>query len=168
MYKHAFPRTFWQCYHTRLPGITLLGMTHSSRLPGILNVSKTIRDEVLESAYCDRSLVITIGTDVIAFNFPLLPTLRAGQTLDNIQARLPKSAELFIGIQATSPRSWLDAEVRDNVATVVALLNKVALNQTLPPIRVSFKTNQETGSMQYYASDFETLLGPLEYLRVSE
>lgn len=40
VYKHAFPRTFWQCYHTKLPGITLLDVTHSSSLPGILNVSK--------------------------------------------------------------------------------------------------------------------------------
>lgn len=50
VYKHAFPRTFWQCYHTKRPGITLLGMSHSSRLPGILDVSKTVRQEALESA----------------------------------------------------------------------------------------------------------------------
>ena len=110
--------------------------------------------------------MITIGTEVIAFNFPLLPSLQAGQTLDSTQARLPKSAELFIGIQVTSSRSWLDADVRDNVASVVALLNNIALNQTLPPIYVSFRTNEETSSMQYYASDFETLLGPLEDLRI--
>ena len=166
VYKHAFPRTFWQCYHTKRPGMTLLGMSHSSRLPGTLNISKAIREEALASAYSDRSLVITIGTEVIAFNFPLRPTLQAGQTLDSTQARLPTSAELFIGIQVPSPRSSLDAAVRDNVGRIVALLNGIALNQILPPIRVSFKTNQETGSLQYYASDFEALLGPLADLRL--
>ena len=167
VYKHAFPRTFWQCYHTKLPGITLLDVTHSSSLPGILNVSKTIREEALQSAFRDRSLVVTIGTDVIAFNFPLHPTLQAGQTLDSTQARLPKSAELFIGIQIPSPRTPVDTSaVRDNVKKVVALLNSVALNQTLPPVRVSFKTNQETSNLQYYASDFRTLLGPLADLEL--
>lgn len=166
VYKHAFPRTFWQCYHTKRPGMTLLGMSHSSRLPGTLNISKAIRKEALASAYSDRSLVITIGTEVIAFNFPLHPNLQAGQTLDSTQARLPKSAEMFIGIQVPSPRSSLDAAVRGNVGRIVALLNSIALNQILPPIRVSFKTNQETGSLQYYASDFEALLGPLADLRL--
>lgn len=71
VYKHAFPRTFWQCYHTKLPGITLLDVTHSSSLPDILDVSKAIREEVLESVYCGRSLTIIIGTEVIAFNLPL-------------------------------------------------------------------------------------------------
>lgn len=80
VYKHAFPRTFWQCYNTKRLSITLLGTSHSSRLPGILNVSKTVRKEALESAYCDRSLKVIVGTEVIAFNFALLPDLQAGQT----------------------------------------------------------------------------------------
>jgi len=168
VYKYAFPRTFWQCYHTKRPGVTLLGMTHSSRLPGILSASKAIRDEVLESAYYDRSLSVIIGTEVIAFNFPLLPTLQAGQTLDSTQARFPKSAELFIGIQIPSPRSPVDAVLRDNIARIVALLNSIALNQSLPPIRVSFKTNQETRNVEYYTSDFGALLGPLADLRVDK
>lgn len=168
VYKHAVPRTFWQCYHTKLPGITLLGMTRSSRPPTILNISKVIREEVLDSAYCDRRLEVIIGMEVIAFNFPLLPTLQAGQTLDNTQARLPKSGELFIGIQVPSPRSSIDEVVRDNVKRVVVLLNSIALNQSLPPIRVSFKTNQETSSGQYYASDFKALLGPLAELRLGK
>lgn len=79
---------------------------------------------------------------MIAFNFALLPDLQAGQALDSTQARLPKSAELFIGIQLPSLRTPVDTSaVRDNVGRVVALLNSIALNQTLPPIRVSFKTN---------------------------
>jgi len=82
VYRHAFPNTFWQCYHTKPPGITLLGVTHSSRLPGIMNASTIVREEVLESAFCDRSLVVTVGTEVIAFNVPLLPSLQAGRTLD--------------------------------------------------------------------------------------
>jgi hypothetical protein len=168
VYKHALPRTFWQCYHTKLSGITLLGMTHSSRPPTILTLSKAIREEALNSAYCGRRLEIIIGTEVIAFNFPLLSGLQAGQTLNITQARLPKSAELFIGIQIPSPRSSIDEVVRDNVKGLVALLNSVALNQTLPPIRVSFKTNQETSSGQYYASDFEALLGPLADLKLGK
>ena len=60
---YAFPLTFWQCYHTKRPGITLLGMTHFSRLPGIFNASKAIREEVLESMYCDRSLSVIIGIE---------------------------------------------------------------------------------------------------------
>lgn len=168
VYKHAVPRTFWQCYHTKLPGITLLGMTHSSRLPEIFNVSKAIREEAFDSAYCDRRLEVIVGTEVIASNFPLLPALQASQTLDNTQARLPKSTELFIGIQVPSPRSFINTMVRDNVKRVVALLNSIALNQTLPPVHVSFKTNQETSSIQYYASDFRALLGPLADLRLGK
>jgi hypothetical protein len=168
VYKHAVPRTFWQCYHTKLPGITLLDMTRSSRPPTILNISKVIREEVLDSAYCDRRLEVIVGTEVIAFNFPLLPALQASQTLDNTQTRLPKSAELFIGIQVPSPRSFINTMVRDNVKRVVALLNSIALNQTSPSIRVFFKTNQETSSIQYYASDFKALLGPLAELRLGK
>jgi hypothetical protein len=166
LYKHAVSRTFWQCYHTRLPGITLLDFTHSSRPPTILSVSKAIREEALDSAYCDRRLEVIIGTEVIAFNFPLLLTLQAGQTLDNTQARLPRSGELSIGIQVPSPRSSIDEVVRDNIERLVVLLNSIALNQSLPPIRASSKTNQETGSTQYYDSDFNALLGPLADLRL--
>lgn len=104
---------------------------------------------------------------MIAFDFPLRHILQAGQTLDSTQARLPKSAELFIDIQIPSPRTPVDTSaVRDNVGRVVALLNSIALNQSLPPIRVSFKTNQETSSLQYYASDFRTSLGPLADLEL--
>ncbi|GAB7330905.1 hypothetical protein MBLNU13_g02428t1 [Cladosporium sp. NU13] len=129
VYKHAFPRTFWQCYNTKLPGITLLDVTHSSSLPDILDVSKAIREEVFESVYCGR--------------------------------------KLFIGIQVPSPRTPVDTSVvHDNVGRIVALLNSIALNKSLPPIRVSFKTNQETSSLQNYASDFEALLGPLADLEL--
>lgn len=169
VYKHAVPRTFGQCYHTKLPSITLLGMTHSSRLREILNVSKAVREEVLDSAYCGRRLEVIIGTEVIAFNFPLLATLRAGQILDNTQATLPKSAELFLGVQVPSPRSSVDTSaVGVNIGRIVALLNTIALNQTLPPMRVSFKTNQETSSLQYYPSDFEALLSPLADLKLGK
>lgn len=33
VYKHVFTRTFWKCYHSKRPGVTLLGMSHASRLP---------------------------------------------------------------------------------------------------------------------------------------
>ena len=89
IYRHAFPRTFWQCYHTKLPGITLLDVTHSSTLPVLLDVSQAVREEVLESVFCDTSLAVVIGTEVITFNFPLHPPLLAGQTLDDTQVRLP-------------------------------------------------------------------------------
>lgn len=169
VYKYAFPHTFWQCYHTKRSGIALLGMTHSSRLPAILNASKVIREEALESAYSDRNLSIIIGTEVIAFNFPLLPSLQAGQSLDGTRARLLKSTELFVGVQIPSPRSPVDAAmVRDNIGRIVALLNNIAPNQTPPPIRVSFKTNQETRNLQYYTSDFGAVLRPLAGLRTGE
>jgi hypothetical protein len=168
VYKHTFPRTFWQCYHTKLPGITLLGMTHSSRLPGIMSASEAVREEVIESAFCNKSLVVTVGSEVIAFNFPLIPSLQAGQTLDITQATIPVSAELFIGIQVPSPRSAVEMDaVRVNVGRVVDLLNAIATKQNLPPIHVSFKTNQETANLQYYDSDFELLMGPLRSLRIA-
>lgn len=56
--------------------------------------------------------------------------------------------------------------VHDNVGRIIALLNSIALNEGLPPIRVPFKTNQETSSLQNYASDFEALLGPLADLEL--
>lgn len=172
VYHRAFPRTFWQCYHTKRPGIALLGVAHSNRLLAILNVSEAVREEVLESVYCDRSLEVVTGTQVTAFNFPLLPTLQAGQTLDGTQARLPKTAELFSGIQVppshSSFNSPSETAVRENIARVVALLNSIARKQKLPRIRVSFKTNEETKSLQYYAGDFEALLGPLADLRLGK
>ena len=83
IYKHAFPRYFWQCYHPYHQGLvlTLLGVTHSSRPPVILNVSKAIREEVLECVYLDRRLEIIVGGQVIAFNFPAMPGLQPCQTL---------------------------------------------------------------------------------------
>ena len=167
MYEHAFPRTFWQCYHTKLPGLTLLDITHSSRLPAILSASKVIREEVLDSAHSNRRLEIIVGTEVVAFNFPLVPGMRADQVLDDTQARRHASAELFIGVQVPSPRSAEDmAAVRVNVRRVVDLLNGIAAKQNIPPIRVSFRTNEETRSFLYYGSDFE-LLTPLSELRIA-
>lgn len=88
IYQHAFPRTFWQCYHTKRDGLTLLDTKHSSRLPGIFNVSKTIRKEVFDSAYGGRALEIVIGAEVIAVNFPLLAGILAGQVVDGTQAKI--------------------------------------------------------------------------------
>lgn len=169
IYQHAFPRTFWQCYHTKQAGLSLLDMTHSSRLPGIFNVSKIIREEVFDSAYSSRSLEIVVGADVIAVNFPLLAgIIEAGQVVEGTQAKIPFSADMLIGIQVPSPRCVVEtSKVRINVARVVDLLNSIAAAQSLPAIRVSFKTNDDTASLQYYRSDFEVFAGPFSKLRVA-
>lgn len=168
VYKHAFPHTFWQCYHTKRDGFTLLDISHSSRLPALFNTSKAIREEVLESAHCDTRPEIIVGTDVVALNLPLLIGMQAGQTLDGNRAKLPASKELFVGIQVPSPPGVCDTvALRVNVGKVVDLINVIAANGRVPPIRVSFKTNQETSSLQYYGSDFEIFMGPLSKLRIT-
>jgi hypothetical protein len=168
IYKHSFPRTFWQCYHIKRAGLTLLDVTHSSKLPGIFDVSKAVREEVLDSVCHNKALKIIIGTDVIAANFPLLADIQAGQTVDKTQSNLSAAAELSVGIQVPSPRCVMEtAMVRVNVGRVVDLLNNIASKQSLPTIRVSFKTNDETAQLQYYRSDFEVLIGPFSKLNIT-
>jgi hypothetical protein len=168
IYKHSFPRTFWQCYHTKQTGLTLLDIMHSSKLPGIFNASKAVREEVLDSVCHNKALKIIIGTDVVAANFPLLADMQAGQTVDNAQANLSAAAELSVGIQVPSPRCVMEtAMVRVKVGRVVDLLNNIASKQSLPTIRVSFKTNDETSQLQYYRSDFEVLIGPFSKLKIT-
>jgi hypothetical protein len=169
IYRHAFPRTFWQCYHTKQAGLTLLDVTHSSKLPEIFNISKAVREEVLDSVCHNKALEIIIGTDVIAANFPLVANVQAGQTVNTAQANLSASSELSIGIQVPSPRCVMEtAMVRVDVGRVVSLLNNIASKQSLPTIRVSFQTNDDTAKLQHYRSDFEVLIGPFSKLKITQ
>ena len=89
--------------------------------------------------------------------------------MDAAHAKIHASKELFIGIQVPDPRDVRDvAAVRSNVERVVELLNSIAANHPLTPIRVSFHTNAETRDRpdQYYRCDYEIYLGPLRNLRL--
>ena len=173
IYELAFPRLFkqrfWQCYYTKKPGLTLLGATHSSPVPDICRLSTALRNDVLDSVYRGQASRIIIDGQIVAFNFPLNPALQRGGSVDAAHAKIHASKELFIGIQVPDPRDVRDvAAVRSNVERVVELLNSIAANHPLTPIRVSFNTNAETRDRpdQYYRCDYEIYLGPLRNLRL--
>jgi len=173
IYEFAFHRLleqrFWQCYHTKRAGLTLLGATHSNTLPVICQLSTAICEEVFESVYREQASEIIIGTEVIVANFPLQVMIRPGQELSAAHAKIHPTKELFIGIQFPAPRTIEGAAaVRRNLDRVVHILNSIAANQPLPPIRASFHTNAETRNRphRYFRCDFEIYLGPLRNLRL--
>jgi hypothetical protein len=169
IYKRAFHRLFeghfWQCYHTKRDGLSLLGISHTNPLPVVCALSVVLRNEVLDSVYREMATKIIIGGEVVAFNFPLNAGLRPCEPVDAGRAEVPLSKELFIGIQGPSPRNAVDADaVRSNVEEVVELLS--SMNHPLPPIRVSFHTNADTRGCQYWWDDFEFFMGPFQNLRL--
>jgi hypothetical protein len=127
VYERAFHRLsdghFWQCYHTKRDGFSLLGISHSNPLPVIFSLSNAIRNEVLDSVYREQVAKIIIGGETVAFNFPLNAGLRPGESVDARLARVPLSKELFIGIQLPSQR---------NVERVVKLLSSMSLQFEYP------------------------------------
>jgi hypothetical protein len=168
-YKHTFHRLFeghfWQCYHTKRDGLSLLSISHSNPLPVVFALSNIIRNEVLDSVYRANATKIVIGGETMAFNFPLNAGLQPCEMVDAAHAKVPLSKELFIGIQVPSPRNAVDADaVRSNVEKVVKLLS--SMNHSLQPIRVSFCTNADTRGRQYYWDDFEFYMGPFQSLRL--
>jgi len=163
---------FWQCYQHEDEQLKLVGKSHSSPLPGLLCTSATLREDFLysaSSAYISKPATITIGTEIIALNFPLIAGLGPWDTLDDNKARIPQTRELFIGIQMPSPRK-LDhiVEVRMNVKRIVTLLDSIAARSPLPQIRVSFETNQRNAEARFYSNDWYTLIGPLCDLRLQQ
>lgn len=58
------------------------------------------------------------------------------------------------------------AMARLRVKRIPSLLNAIATNQRIPPIRVSFETNKSRTGPHYPRSDFEMLLSPLHTLRL--
>jgi hypothetical protein len=173
IYEFSFNRVseqrFWQCYHTKKAGLTLIGNTHSSSYPLICRLSTAIRKEVFNFVYREQALQIIIGTDLIVANFPLQTTLKPGQEVDAAHAEIHPSRELFIGIQFPAPRIVEGAAaVRSNLDRVVHILNGIAANQPLAPIRASFHTNAETRNRThgYFRCDFEAYMGPLRNLRL--
>jgi hypothetical protein len=169
VYERAFHRLsdrhFWQCYHTKRDGFSLLGISHSNPLPVIFSLSNAIRNEVLDSVYREQVAKIIIDGETVAFNFPLNAGLRPGESVDARLARVPLSKELFIGIQLPSPRNDADAAaVRSNVERVAILLS--SMSHPLPPIRVSFHTNADTRGRQYYHDDFDFYMVPFRNLRL--
>lgn len=181
VYKHAFPRNFWQCYHTRNDDLTLLNITQSNPVPAIMRVSGTVRQEVLDSAFRERACKMIIGSEVIAINFPLVAGMKPGQALNASRARIPPSTDLFIGIQQKGfqysathrQRNAIDiAATRINVKRVVGLLNAIGdqwhhhRDVKIPYIRVSFKTNEDTSKLEYCRNDFELLIGPFYRLQL--
>jgi hypothetical protein len=173
IYALTFPRlpeqSFWQCYHTKKAGLTLIGNTHSSPLPVICRLSTAIRKEVFDSVYREQASQIIIGTELIVANFPLQTMIRPGQEVKAACAKVHPSKELFIGIQFPAPRLVEGAAaVRSNLDRVVHILNGIAAKQPLPPIRVSFHTNAETRNRQhgYFRCDFVAYMGPLRNLRL--
>jgi hypothetical protein len=168
-FHRLFEQRFWQCYHTKKTGLTLLGITHSSPLPVICQLSTAIREEVFDSVYREQELKIIIGTELIVANFPLHAMIRPGQEVNVAYAKVHHSKELFIGVQFPAPRIIEGAAaVRSNLDLVVDVLNGIAANQPLPPIRASFHTNAETRNRPhgYFRCDFEIYLGPLRNLRL--
>ena len=138
IFFHLFEQRSWQCYHTKKAGLTLMGNTHSSPLPVICRLSTAIRKEVFDSVYREQASQIIVGTELIVSNFPL-------QEVKAAHSKVYPSKELFIGIQVPTSRTIeAAAAVRSNVERVVKLLNGIAVNQPLPPVRASFHTNAET------------------------
>lgn len=174
IYDYAFPHphSFWQCYHGKQRGLTLLGSSHSDPVPEILFTSHAIRKEILRapksSACHGRALEVIIGSKVVACNFPLQANLQAGQSLQAKEVDvLPRGKTLFIGVQVPSPRSDEGMEmVRFNVRKVVKLLIEISANHTLPQVRVSFETNANTRGPKYFQSDFEALMRPFRILKL--
>lgn len=118
-FSRLFKNRFWQCYHAREGGLNLLGITHSNPLPTICRLSTTIHDEVLHSVYREQASQITIGTEIIAANFPFQAMIQPGQEVDAAHAKIHPSKELFIGIQVGYPRKVEDAAaIRSNVERV--------------------------------------------------
>ncbi|KAM0716945.1 hypothetical protein Q7P37_006797 [Cladosporium fusiforme] len=168
IYKLALPQTFWQCYHSTSTGFKLLGSSHSDQTPNLIRTSSLIRKEFFDSAYHGSNQpTIIVGTSVIACNFPLEAGAVAGHTVNPDNAFIPSTEELFIGVQTPSPRT-IDgmAMVRVKVKEVVGLINIIAANRRIPPIRVSFETNKDTTGPLYRGSDFEMLLTPFRELRL--
>lgn len=163
---------FWQCYQHDHGQLKLLGTSHSSPVPALLRTSSTVRHDFLysaASAYTSKSATIVIGTNIIAFNFPLTTGLAPCGGLDDNIARLPQARELFIGIQIPSPRRFEHmVQVRINVRRIVALLNSIATRSPLPPIRVSFETNARNAGLRFYSNDWYTLIGPLMDLHLQQ
>jgi hypothetical protein len=160
---------FWQCYHTKKAGLTLIGNTHSSPLPVICRLSTAIRKEVFESVYREQASQIIIGAEVVVANFILQAMIKPGQEVNAAHAKVHPSKELFIGIQFPAPRVVEGAAaVRSNLDRIVHFLSCIAAKQPLPPIRVSFHTNAETRNRQYgyFRCDFAAYLGPLRNLRL--
>lgn len=93
VYKHAFPRSFWQCYYPRNNKLILLDITHSNPVPAIMRVSGTVRQEVLDSTFRERACEIIIGSEVIAVNFPLVAGMKPGQALNASRARISPTTE---------------------------------------------------------------------------
>lgn len=169
VYEYAFPQSFWQCYRTKSEGLALLGASHSnSQTPDLFRTSSVIRTECLESVYHGTNKpTIVIGSNVIAFNFPLQAGMVAGQTVDSNNSQIPSAQELFIGVQPPSPRSVGDmALVRSQVKVVTDLINAIAANHRVPPIRVSFETKASGSGQIYHRSDLEILMSPLYKLRL--
>lgn len=173
IYEFAFIRLFeqrfWQCYHAKKAGLTLLGTTHSSPLPVICQLSIAIRKEVFDSVYREQALEIIIGTELIVANFPLHAMIVPGQEANATYAKVYPSKELFIGFQFPAPRIIEGAAaIRSNLERVVQILNAIAAKKAIPLVRISFQTNAETRNRQnqYLPCDFEAYLGPLRNLRL--
>jgi hypothetical protein len=83
---------FWQCYHTKRDGLSLLGISHSNPLPVVFALSNVIRNEVLDSVYRTKATTIIIGSETVALNFPLNTGLRPCESVDAAHAKVPLSA----------------------------------------------------------------------------
>lgn len=169
VYKHAFLPSFWQCFRkcSTPTDLALLGIQHSnSQTPELFRTSSAICAECLESVYIGTNKpTIVIGSNVIACNFPVQAGMVADQVVDGNKSQVPSAEELFIGIQAPSPRSIAAmAAVRLQVERVTHLINAISANHRVPPIRVSFETKNSRSFC--LRSNFEILMAPLYKLRL--
>nr|OQO28212.1 hypothetical protein B0A51_07275 [Rachicladosporium sp. CCFEE 5018] len=136
-------------------------------LPLNYNISATMRAEVHDSVYTDRSCMIIVHPGGAWADFPLVLCGQPSSLLDGSKARIPVCRSLNIGIELPSPRQIGPiASVRGNVRRIVDLLNRIARQQRIAPIHIYLHTPPSRRDRVYRRSDFEIAVGPFHALRL--
>nr|OQO30458.1 hypothetical protein B0A51_02800 [Rachicladosporium sp. CCFEE 5018] len=113
-------------------------------LPLIYNVSATIRAEVHDSVYTNRSCMIIVHPGGAWADFPLVLYGKPTSLLDSSKARIT---------------------MRGNVRRIVELLNRIARQQRIPPVHIYLQPPPSRRDRVYRRSDFEIAVGPFHALR---
>ncbi|OQO09533.1 hypothetical protein B0A48_04935 [Cryoendolithus antarcticus] len=136
-------------------------------VPLVYNISATIRAEVHDLVYTDRSCMIIVHPGGAWADFPLVLCGNPSSLLDSSKARIPVCRSLNVGIELPTPRQIGPiAAGRGNVRRIVDLLNKIARQQRISPIRIYLHTPPSRRDRVYRRSDFEVVVGPFHALRL--